>query len=215
MKKILSYILPQTKKVHSEINGELEITYINGKKILDSKNANYSYGSLQKVLEFGLSKTNLSNVESVLILGLGGGSVIQSLKNKYQYEGKIKAIEIDKQIISIAENEFEISETENFKIINQDAYKYVEKNNELFNLIIVDLFIDDQIPAKFYSTAFCQNLSKNLNTEGKILFNLGMNNSENEDLQKIVSFFNNKIAFNSKILNNVKGSNTLLVVSKK
>lgn len=214
MKKILSYIFPQTEKIHSDINGELEITYINGKKILDSENANYSYGSLQKVLEFGLSKINLIDVESILILGLGGGSVIQSLKKKFHYEGKIKAIEIDKQIISIAENEFGIYETENFKIINQDAYKYVEKNNELFDLIIIDLFIDDQIPTKFYSTAFCQNLSKILNTEGKILFNLGMDNFEEKNITKVVSFFKDKIKYNSKIMHLVKGSNTVLIITQ-
>ena len=44
MKKILSYLWPQTTKFPSDHNGNLEVTLYNGKKMLDSKNANYSFG---------------------------------------------------------------------------------------------------------------------------------------------------------------------------
>ena len=86
MKKILSYIWPVTRKFPSEFNGTLEISYVNGKKVLDTKNANYSYGSLQKILEIGLTKVNLKSVENLLLLGLGGGSIIQSLRETFEYQ---------------------------------------------------------------------------------------------------------------------------------
>lgn len=60
MKRFLSYIWPITKRIESAVNGTLEITWINGKKILDTKNANYSYGSLQRILKFGLSKIEVT-----------------------------------------------------------------------------------------------------------------------------------------------------------
>jgi hypothetical protein len=76
MKKLFSYLWPSTRRFSSEINGILEVTYINGKKVLDTKNANYSYGSLQKILEIGLTKVDLNKVDNLLLLGMGGGSMI-------------------------------------------------------------------------------------------------------------------------------------------
>jgi len=40
MKKLFSYIWPTTRRFSSTINGTLEITYVNGKKVLDTENAN-------------------------------------------------------------------------------------------------------------------------------------------------------------------------------
>ena len=86
MKKFLSYLWPDTKRFSSEINGILEVTYINGQKVLDTENANYSYGSLQKILEFGLTKVDLKLVENILLLGMGGGSIIKSLRENIEYK---------------------------------------------------------------------------------------------------------------------------------
>jgi ubiquinone/menaquinone biosynthesis C-methylase UbiE len=102
MKKILSYIYPITKKIHSEISGALEITWYNGKKHLDSKNANYSYGSLQLILKIGLEKIDLTKTKKTLILGMGGGSVIKTLQDDFNYQNHITAIDIDPVILKIA-----------------------------------------------------------------------------------------------------------------
>ncbi|MBT8393734.1 MAG: spermine synthase, partial [Bacteroidia bacterium] len=113
MIRLLSYIYPITKKVESKYSGTLEITWHNGKKHLNTKNANYSYGSLQKILKFGLQKIDLSNCKDILILGLGGGSVIDTLVKDFEYENHITAIEIDPVIIEIAKEEFNLSENKN------------------------------------------------------------------------------------------------------
>lgn len=88
IKKMLSYIYPISKKIPSPISGTLEVTWYNGKKVLNAKNANYSYGSLQRILKFGLKKVDLSNVTDVLLLGMGGGSVIKTLRDEFKYNKK-------------------------------------------------------------------------------------------------------------------------------
>ena len=142
MKRLLSYIYPVTKTIDSKYSGKLEITWYNGKKHLNSANANYSYGSLQSILKFGLKKINLSKVNSVLILGLGGGSVIETLRQDFNYSGLIEAIEIDPVIIDIAKTEFGIEQNETLKIHCADAYEFVKDHSKTFDLIIVDLYID-------------------------------------------------------------------------
>lgn len=126
MKRLISYIWPITKYVDSAINGIFEITWIDGKKVLDGKNTNYSYGSLQRVLNYGLSKVDINAVSEILLLGLGGGSVIQTLREKFDYKGKITAIEIDDVVIKIAEKEFNISNGNGLEVISSDAFSYVD-----------------------------------------------------------------------------------------
>ena len=214
MDNILSYLWPQTRKVDSDYNGELELTLINGRKVLDSKNANYSFGSLQIILEIGLSKIDLRNVHSVLLLGLGGGSVISSLRNKYNYKGALMAIEIDQKIIEIAEKEFFISSGDNLTIENLDAFDFVKKRETFYDLIIVDLFIDNKVPEQFYSMEFCDNLSQIMEKESTLLFNLGMGQINKEKREVVTSYFNNKLGFEAFQLENVLNTNALLIVNK-
>lgn len=214
MKKILSYIWPQTKKVDSDHSGVLEITMVDGRKILDSKNANYSFGSLQRILETGLSKIELKNVSSILLLGLGGGSVISSLRNKFNFNGKIYAVELDQKVIDIAEKEFFISSSDTLTIENCDAFDFVKKCDRQFDLIIVDLFIDNKVPEQFYTEAFCDNLSGIMKVKGSILFNLGMEQINREKRDIVVNYFRKILRYSTSQFENIVGTNTLLIVNK-
>lgn len=213
MKKILSFVWPVTKRFHSEINGSLEVTYINGKKVLDTKNANYSYGSLQKILEFGLRKVDLKNVENILVLGMGGGSVIHSLRTKFEYKKNIVAVEIDSQIIKLAKEEFGIAPSEELQIIEGDAFEFVKNSNSKFQLIIIDLFIDLNVPPIFYEKEFCENVSNLLEKQGSIIFNVGVNlEKQSVTTEKIIANFGSGFQF--QILQKVNGTNTLLILTK-
>ena len=213
MKKFLSYIWPITHRFSSEINGTLEVTYTNGKKVLDTQNANYSYGSLQKILEFGLTKIDLKSVENLLILGMGGGSVIRSLRDTFHFKKNIVAIEIDPEIIKIAKNEFGISSSNNLQIIEGDAFEFVKTSKEKFQLIIIDLFIDLNVPPIFYGKQFCENVSNLLEKDGSILFNVGVNiESKSGTSEKIIANFGSGFQF--QILQKVNGTNTLLIGKK-
>lgn len=212
IKKLLSYVWPQTQKVVSEYNGTLEITFINGKKVLDSKNANYSYGSLQEILEIGVSKVDLNKVDTVLLLGLGGGSLIGSLRTKFNFEKEITAVELDAEIIKIAKTEFLIDTDNCLKIVNNDAFNFVENAKEVYDLIVIDLFIDQKVPQQFYSEPFCNHIYNRMSLKGQMVFNLGM--TEDEEMDKVVRYFKKRNC-NIAQYNKVLKTNTLLVASKK
>src|SRR5690606_22496419 len=213
MKKFLSYLWPITRRFSSEINGTLEVTYINGKKVLDTKNANYSYGSLQKILEFGVTKVDLKSVENILILGMGGGSVMKSLRETFEYTKNIVAVEIDPEIINLAKQEFGISPSENLQIIEGDAFEFVKTSKEKFQLIIIDLFIDLNVPPIFYGKEFCGNVSKLLDKDGSIIFNVGVNlENKSGTSEKIIANFGSDFQF--QMHQKVNGTNTLLIGNK-
>jgi len=213
MRKLLSYFWPQTTKIKSTHNGVLEITMVNGKKVLDSENANYSYGSLQRILETGIAKVDLKKIQSVLLLGLGGGSIISSLRNKFNFQGKIHAIELDEKVISIAQDEFNIYSSSQLTITEQDAYVFVQKHSTNYDLIIVDLFIDNVVPSPFYSIEFCQNVSSILNKNGWLIFNLGLHNLNSKGKEQVIANFKSK-DFRHTVLTGVEETNTLLIIEK-
>ena len=87
-RRILSYIFPLSLHQRtSMISGTLSVTLLNGKKLLNSPNTDYSYGRLQQVLRFGLEQIGFSAIKKqkkILILGIAAGSVVETLvKEKY------------------------------------------------------------------------------------------------------------------------------------
>ncbi|MBK9636787.1 MAG: methyltransferase domain-containing protein [Bacteroidetes bacterium] len=216
MKRILSYIYPfRLKNYKSAINGSLELNLVNGKLILDTDNSNYSYGSLQRILRFGLKKINLDNkINSILLLGLGGGSVIQTIREEFNSNALIEAVDIDSEIIEIALKDFNINRFENVTIVQSDANEYLINCQNSFDLIIVDLFIVDTIPIVFTTPAFIDSLKAHLTVGGKIIYNTMQQTMPTEMLNKIICRFNEGDNFNVKILEKVEGTNDLIIVEK-
>ncbi|WP_231373960.1 spermidine synthase [Aureivirga marina] len=212
LKKYFSYVFPLTKKIPSEFSGNLEITWYNGKKYLNTKNANYSYGSLQKILHFGLEKISLKNYNSILILGMGGGSVIQTLRNDFHFKKKITTLDIDPKIIEIAKSEFGIHENENLEILCEDAFHFVEKKL-IFDGIIIDLFIDSNVPEKFYKKDFWKNVMKNISKNGFIIFNASLENTIQNELENIQKLLEEN-GFQISIFEKVENTNTLVLALK-
>lgn len=212
LKKLLSYLWPQTTKTPSDHSGMLEVTWYKGKKLLDTQHANYSYGLLQKVLEKGLLQVNFNKVQSVLVLGLGGGSVVHSLRKKFKYQGIIHAVEFDAKIIALAQSEFGIATSETLSIFHDDAYAFVQNCTTHYDLIVVDLFIDQKVPPQFLSPEFCEALFRISNQ--KILYNLGINLNAFDQAHAVSTFFKRQSNCSLTLLEQVKGKNTLLLIKK-
>ena len=214
MKKILSYLYPIIKKIKTEHNGTVELVYSNGKKLLDSASANYSYGSLQCILKFALKQIDLEKVNHVLLLGLGGGSVIQTLRLDFGFAHQITAVEFDKTIIDIALNEFGLKEDKNLEIIEADALSYVKNRERKFDLIIIDLFIDSVVPNVFYSIDFWKNIHLLTAKNGHIIFNASTSNHDNIHLSELISLLDKYKLFSIQQHDLVEDTNTIIVGKK-
>lgn len=212
MKRILSYLWPSTTYRDSDYNGRLEVTWINGKKVLDSKHSNYSYGSLQRILNYSLSKVYSSSISETLVLGLGGGCIIESLRHSFAYTGHITAVEIDTTIIDIANKEFNISEDDTLKIIASDAFNYIKQCQAQYDLIIIDLFIDNKVPDKFYTLKFWERLIPLIHQNGHVIFNAGIDLEDHHSIDAICKNFKTYMQFTKH--QRVNGTNTVLIGKK-
>jgi len=199
------------REYHSPINGLLKIRWENGKKILDTEHTNYSYGSLEDVLNHGLDYIPLENINSVLLLGMGGGCIIGSLKNRYNCHAPITAIELDPMLIDIAAKEFGVVESEDLNILETDAYRYVTETKDSFDLVIIDIFIDLLMPEEFYKPTFWDAMTQVVNLNGFVLFNTGIDLTEeqvNAFLDTLPDCFLYQVMFE------VYESNTLIILNK-
>ena len=173
--KFFSYFIPiNVYKKNSSISKTLEVTWNNGELVLDSKNTNYSYGSLQRILRKGLKYIGFERIrkfESVLVLGVAGGSVIRTLVNEIKFKGKITGVELDENVITIANSYFKLNQVPNLEIVIDDAFEFVLKTKSTYDLIIIDIFQDTVMPNFLFEDFFINRIHFLLNINGFILFN--------------------------------------------
>jgi len=217
MKKKVSPLVPKKGKVYSSaINGRLELNWLDGRLLLDSENANYSYGALQRALGEGLlhiGRAEVANFKNILVLGMGAGSVIETLRKEFQNEGKITAVEIDPVVVDIAKRYFKVNDFANLEIVVEDALSFVLRNKIKFDFILVDLFIDSETPKVFSSPKFLNSLLKSLLVEGTILFNtVNVAEKFSGRNQKMIRFFEKHCAVT--VLAAIEEGNDLLLFKK-
>jgi spermidine synthase len=191
-KKLLSYIIPVTIfKQKSTISQTLEVTWTDGELVLDSKNTNYSYGSLQRILRKGLKFIGFERIKTmdkILVLGVAGGSVIKTLVDEINFEGKITGVEIDKYVITIANEYFHLDQIQNLEIVIDDAFEFVLKTKDKYDLILIDIFQDTRMPNFLFEKFFIDRICYLLNPKGFILFNTMVLNDKQKQLN--LDFFN-------------------------
>ncbi len=218
LKKLLSYLIPVViYQKTSALSKNLEISWNNGQLVLDSKNTNYSYGSLQRILRKGLKKIGFNRIramDSILILGVAGGSVIKTLVDEIEFKGKITGVEIDPEIIEIANKYFKLNEISNLNIVNDDAFEFVLKTKSKYDLIIIDVFQDTIMPNFLFEKFFMNRIGELLKINSCILFNtMLLNEKDNLRNEKYVAEFNNK-PFKVKKIPRIESHNELIIIEK-
>ena len=111
--------------------------------------------------------------ERILVLGGGDGLAVREIL-KYDDVKEIVLVDIDKEMTDLCTNNAEISklnnhslENEKLKVINEDAYIYVQENKEKFDVIIID-FPDpnNENLNKLYTNVFYNYVKANLTQDG-------------------------------------------------
>lgn len=218
LKRLLSYLYPiKIYSQKSDLSKSVEVTWTNGDLVIDSLNTNYSYGSLQRILKLGLKNigfTKIKKMESILVLGVAGGSVIKTLIEDIGFSGKITGVEIDSEIVEIANRYFKLDKIPQLEIVIDDAFEFVLKTKDKYDLIIVDIFQDTKMPNFLFETFFIDRICFLLKSKGNILFNtMILNEADNLRNQELISTFR-KGNFFIKSIPRVEKHNELIVIEK-
>jgi len=177
----------------SEINPSLEVIKMGEKLVLNSSNANYSFGGLHRVFQKVFKKIHLSdrNMEDVLILGFGAGSILAIMQEELGLRCHFTAVEIDPEVIRLGRAYFDIDRYDRLQLIEADAATFMKENKGSFDLIIVDVYIDFEVPESCETTNFVNDLQRGLNPGGMVLFNkLVYNYHAKQSARELMNKFN-------------------------
>lgn len=218
IQKIFSYLYPiKIFKKNSARSKTIEVTWTNGELVLDSENTNYSYGSLQRILRYGLRNIGYDRVlkmDHILVLGVAGGSVIKTLVDEIEYKGKITGVEIDPDMIQIANQYFNLNKIKQLQIVIDDAFEFVLKTKDRYDLIIIDIFEDTNMPNFLFEKFFSERVCFLLKDQGFVLFNtMILDEAHNVRNRKYISEINPEL-FTSKMLPRIEVHNELIIIEK-
>lgn len=218
IRKFFSYIIPiKIFKKKSARSKMIEVTWANGELVLDTENTNYSYGSLQRILRYGLRNIGYDKIlemEHILLLGVAGGSVVKTLVDEISYKEKITGVEIDPDMIQIANEYFNLDQIKQLEVVIDDAFEFVLKTKEKYDLIIIDIFEDTHMPNFLFEKFFVDRVCTILKDNGFVLFNtMILDEAHNVRNRKYVAEVNPKM-FKAKMLPRIEVHNELIIINK-
>jgi len=113
------------------------------------------------------------NPSSILVIGLGGGTLPSALSKLYPEAG-IDAIEIDAAVVQVAEDYFDFQSNNRINVHIQDARVYTKRagqNGTTYDLIILDAFTGDYIPEHLMTREYLEETRALLAPGGVVVAN--------------------------------------------
>jgi len=132
--------------------------------------------------------------KKVLILGVAIGSIIIHLLNK---DPNMHITGVD-----ISDDNFDLvrkySDQSRLTLIKDDANKYIYNTNEMYDVIVCDIFIIDQVPDFVLTEKFMKQINKLLLPRGKFILNSLYRNIESIKKLLYTSFDNCNVNIENK-----------------
>lgn len=140
----------------SKCNGRLRVLKTWGMgTYIQSNGLTQSGGIVESIWKRTLKQIKEKEINKILILGLGGGTLAKLLRKKYP-TAKITGIEIDPIMIELGKKYLDLDKYNiDIKIEDTNKFKFGE-----YDLVIVDMYSGDNFPKEFESEEFLKKLIK-------------------------------------------------------
>jgi spermidine synthase len=149
----------------------LHVSLKDGRLMLSTENAIYSYADKYYNFAEALGKLDYSHIQTCLILGFGLGSIPYIIEKTLDKELFYTGIEIDEEVIYLASKYVLPNLESDIQIIQADALTYVNLSQTKYDLILMDVFESDYIPLNFETSEFLEDLKSCLSNQGLVLYN--------------------------------------------
>lgn len=143
--------------------------------------------------------------EKVLIVGLGGGSMIHFLE-RYDPAVKVEAVEIDPAVVRVAADYFGVrgkpagttkgSTGQSVNIVTADGLDFLAKTEQKYDVIYMDAFLKPTeatdstgVPLKLRTHEFYKDVQKKLTPDGLVVFNLNPQRNLETNIKTIRDIF--------------------------
>ena len=119
---------------------------------------------------YWLAMLPLARPERVLILGLGGGSLVHLLRRRFG-PLSITGVDDSPQILAIGRTKFGL-EPSIVDMHEEDALEYLRRSRQRFDFVFVDLFCGEELPSIVASASFQNCLRAAIRPGGRLVWNL-------------------------------------------
>jgi spermidine synthase len=184
------------------IKNGLKSLHFDGQSIQSAMDVDDPY-----VLALGYSQTMMgfllfqAQPAHLLIVGLGGGS-LPKYCYRYLPDCKVTTLEINPEVIALRNEFFIPKDNERFEIIQADAVEHFAKGSASADVIMLDAYNKDGLPAELASESYYDHCRMALSEQGVLVVNLwGTDAKLSVYLERLKRVFNGRIwycrAFNS------------------
>jgi len=112
-----------------------------------------------------------SELKTVLMLGLGGGSVSTYI-GRFMPEVKIDTVELDPGVITAAKKYFGIVETSRVRYLEGDGRVFLNRHKDRYDLILVDAYHGGYVPFHLLTKEFYALVKERVAPGGAVAFNV-------------------------------------------
>ncbi len=135
-------------------------------------NSDFYKGNLPYINYFLVSYLLNPKAQKILLIGMGSGKLINDLEFLFDDLKNIDVVDLEANIIYIAENYFNFKPTDKFNFILQDGITYLMTCRKKYDIIIVDVANNDGIDLRFLSDDYFSFVKKCLKKEGIFVSNM-------------------------------------------
>ncbi|CAF3388720.1 unnamed protein product [Rotaria sp. Silwood2] len=149
----------------------------------------------------------------VLIIGLGGG-ILPMLMRHYFPSIIIDVVEIDETVIELASDFFSLAEEKAngfLNIIADDAFRYVNQTAQKYDVIFLDAFLKEAMPAHINSCQFFTSVHHVLSNGGCLVTNGNL--STKYDFNRLVQGLSSTFEANILLAHNILVEDARVIIS--
>lgn len=173
----LTYILPHvTYKKRSPYNRDIRVIHERGSYKLLVNGSRQSGEYIKTLWQYALGEFHVipsPDIKRILVLGVAGGTVIHLLHAMYP-DAVIDGVDIDPEMLDVGKKYFSLDSVKGLTLTLRDAKDYVRESiqkKQLWDMIVVDLYVGASIPAFVGEVQFLHDLKKILSPHGIVLVN--------------------------------------------
>ncbi len=111
------------------------------------------------------------DARSVLIVGLGGGSLVKRMWRDYP-QMQIDVAEIDPVVVDVAYDHFELVRDPRIRVVAEDGRRFLNASDKRYDIIVMDAYYADALPSHLTTEEFFREADAHLTPGGVVAYNV-------------------------------------------
>lgn len=180
LKSLLSHVWPVTEWEGPGRYGPLKLVWEQGQLVVNSHDANQSYGNLHAIWQQCLHDQRVvrRGVRSILLLGFGAGSSASILRKELGITAPITGVDGDPEMLRLARTYFKVDRLKDLELVHADALDFAARHDGRHDLVLVDLCHELDLAPGVDGEAFIAALWKCTAPGGLVCFNTIVHDAE-------------------------------------